>query len=381
MSGPLTGIRVIEFAGLGPGPFCGMMLADHGADIIRIARPRAPGLFDDLDRHDVLARSRRLVNVDMKTEAGMAVVRDLCRSADGIIEGYRPGVMERLGLGPERLIADNPALVYGRVTGWGQDGPLAQAAGHDINYIAINGVLHTIGRQGGKPTPPVNYVGDFGGGGMLLAFGMVAALLAVKNGAAGQVVDAAMVDGSALLAGMVWQLKGAGLWDENIGANWLDTGAHFYDSYACADGRFIALGAIEPQFYALLRQTLGVADDPAFDAQMDRAAWPALKDKVAAIIATRTRAQWCEVMEGTDICFAPILSPDEALDHPHIQARGTFIDVGGQPQPAPAPRFSGAPADPPRPTRPAGDDAAHVLAAIGYDEDRIAALLASGVVL
>lgn len=381
MSGPLTGIRIIEFAGLGPGPFCGMMLADHGADVIRIARPRPPGLFDDLDRHDVLARSRRLVNVDMKTDAGMAVVRDLCRSADGIVEGYRPGVMERLGLGPERLIADNPALVYGRVTGWGQDGPLAQAAGHDINYIAINGVLHTIGRQGGKPTPPVNYVGDFGGGGMLLAFGMVAALLAVKNGAAGQVVDAAMVDGSALLAGMVWQLKGAGLWDENTGTNWLDTGAHFYDSYVCADGKFIALGAIEPQFYALLRQTLGVADDPAFDAQMDRAAWPALKDKVAAIIANRTRAQWCEVMEGTDICFAPILSPDEALDHPHIRARGTFIDVGGQPQPAPAPRFSHAPADPPRPTRPAGDDSAHVLAAIGYDDDRIAGLLASGVVL
>ncbi|WP_088185596.1 CaiB/BaiF CoA transferase family protein [Sphingobium sp. Z007] len=381
MSGPLTGIRIIEFAGLGPGPFCGMMLADHGADVIRIARPRPPGLFDDLDRHDVLARSRRLVNVDMKTDAGMTVVRDLCRSVHGIIEGYRPGVMERLGLGPERLIADNPALVYGRVTGWGQDGPLAQAAGHDINYIAINGVLHTIGRQGGKPTPPVNYVGDFGGGGMLLAFGMVAALLAVKNGAAGQVVDAAMVDGSALLAGMVWQLKGAGLWDDDTGANWLDTGAHFYDSYACADGKFIALGAIEPQFYALLRQTLGVADDPAFDAQMDRAAWPALKDRVAAIIATRTRAQWCEVMEGTDICFAPILSPDEALDHPHIRARGTFIDVGGQPQPAPAPRFSGAPADPPRPTRPAGRDAAPVLASIGYTQDRIAALLASGVVL
>jgi alpha-methylacyl-CoA racemase len=335
MAGPLAGIRIIEFAGIGPGPFCGMMLADHGAEVVRIARPGARR-----DRTDILARGRQWREIDMKTPEGIAEARDLCRNADGIIEGYRPGVMERLGLGPEVLIGDNPKLVYGRITGWGQDGPLAHAAGHDINYIALSGVLATIGTAGAKPVPPVNYLGDFGGGGMLLAFGMVSALLAAKMGAPGQVVDAAMVDGAALLSAMTWQFRNAGMWRDEAGTNLLDGAAHFYDTYVCADGQFVAIGSIEPQFYALLRETVGVADDPAFDAQMDARQWPALKAKLAAIFASRTRDEWCAVMEGTDICFAPVLTMGEAPAHPHNAARGTFIEVDGLSQPAPAPRYS-----------------------------------------
>jgi alpha-methylacyl-CoA racemase len=348
MAGPLAGIRIIEFAGIGPGPFCGMMLADHGAEVIRIARPDPRSVVPPAT--DVLARSRSVVTIDMKSAEGIARARDLCRTADGIIEGYRPGVMERLGLGPEVLIGDNPKLVYGRITGWGQDGPLAQAAGHDINYIALAGVLHSVGTAGAKPVPPVNYLGDFGGGGMLLAFGMVSALLAVKLGGPGQVVDAAMVDGAALLSAMTWQFRNAGMWHDAPGTNLLDGAAHFYDTYVCADGRFVAIGSIEPQFYALLRDAAGVADDAAFDAQMDPRQWPALKAKLAAIFATRTRDEWCAVMEGTDICFAPVLTLGEAPAHPHNAARGTFIEVGGHTQPAPAPRYSRTPTDPPRPS-------------------------------
>lgn len=377
MTGPLAGIRIVEFEGLGPGPFAGMMLADHGAEVIRITRPNPTVLASRFAEFDVLARSRRRIAIDMKSPEGIAVVRDLCTSADGIIEGFRPGVMERLGLGPEPLLALNPALVYGRVTGWGQDGPLAQSAGHDINYIAINGVLHTIGSPGGKPVPPVNYVGDFGGGGMFLAFGMVAALLSARTHGVGQVIDAAMVDGSALLASMVWQLNNAGLWNDRTGSNWLDGAAHFYDTYECADGRYVAIGAIEPQFYAQLRTALGLGDDASFDAQMDPAGWAACKAKIAAIIVTQPRDHWTALMEGTDICFAPVLSLAEAPDHPHIAARGTFIQVSGQTQPAPAPRFSRDRAEPPRGTS-ATTDADALLTAIGYDPDRIAALRASG---
>ncbi|NIJ23348.1 CaiB/BaiF CoA transferase family protein [Sphingomonas japonica] len=379
MTGALAGIRIVEFTGIGPGPFAGMMLADHGAQVIRIVRPTTARL-PALDRFDVLARSRSVIAIDMKTPAGIAVVRDLCRCAHGVIEGYRPGVMERLGLGPDILIGDTPALVYGRITGWGQDGPLAQAAGHDINYIAINGVLHTIGRKGERPAVPVNYVGDFGGGGMLLAFGMLAALLAVRNGAPGQVVDAAMVDGSALLSGMVWQMKAAGLWRDLPQSNWLDGGAHFYDSYACADGKFVAIGAIEAPFYALLRERLGLADDPAFDAQFDPAAWDGLRDRLAAVFATRTRDEWAALLEGSDACFAPVLSLGEALAHPHIAARGTFVEVAGHTQPAPAPRFSKTPAATPSGARPAGEDVRTVLAGIGYDGDRVEALIAARIV-
>jgi alpha-methylacyl-CoA racemase len=377
--GPLAGLRIVEFEGIGPGPFAGMMLADHGAEVIRVTRPGKTRV-GGIDRTDVLARSRRVIAIDMKAPDGVALARDLCRSADGIIEGFRPGVMERLGLGPDVLIADNPRLVYGRVTGWGQDGPLAQAAGHDINYIAVSGVLHTVGRAGERPVPPVNYVGDFGGGGMMLAFGMAAALLAVARGAPGQVVDAAMTDGSALLSAMLWQMKGAGVWRDERGANWLDGGTHFYDSYECADGRHVAVGAIEPQFHALLRDKLGLADDPAFDAQTNPAAWPVLKDRLAAIFATRTRDEWCALLEGTDACVSPVLSLGEAPEHPHNAARGTFIDVDGLRQPAPAPRFSAAPPEAPTPPRAAGEDADGVLAALGYDADRVAALRSAGIV-
>jgi len=351
VTGPLAGIRIVEFAGLGPAPFAGMMLADHGAEVIRIDRPGAR-----LDPADPALRSRRSVTLDIKTAEGAAAARALCRTADGLIEGFRPGVMERLGLGPEVLLADNPKLVYGRMTGWGQDGPLAQAAGHDINYIALSGVLHTVGRAGEKPVPPINYAGDFGGGGMLLAFGMAAALVAVKGGGPGQVVDAAMTEGSSLLAGMLRWLGETGRWRDERGVNLLDGGAHFYDSYATADGKYVALGAIEPHFYALLLETLGLADNPAFQAQMDPRQWPALKDRLTEIFRTKTRDQWCALMEGTDICFAPVLSLAEAPAHPHNVARGAFVAVGDMVQPAPAPRYSATPTDAPRPPGVAGAD-------------------------
>ncbi len=373
MPGPLAGIRIVEFAGIGPGPFAAMMLGDHGAQVIRIERPGGV-----LDPRDPLSRNRTSVVLDMKTAEGKAVARDLCRSADGLIEGYRPGVMERLGLGPDVLLADNPRLVYGRMTGWGQYGPYAHAAGHDINYIALSGVLHTIGRAGERPVPPVNYVGDFGGGAMMLAFGMVSALLAVKGGGQGQVIDCAMTDGSALLAGMSWHLLAAGANIDMPGTNMLDGAAHFYDTYTCADGKWVSIGSIEPQFYALLRHHAGVADDPAFDAQHDKAGWPALKEKLAAIFATKTRDAWDAVLAGTDVCFAPVLAMREAVAHPHNVARGTFADVGGATQPMPAPRYSGTATDTPRPAPVVGADMDAVMALLGYEADRVAALRAAG---
>ncbi len=369
MAGPLAGIRIIEFAGIGPGPFCAMMLADHGAEVIRIERPG-----NVLDPRDPLSRNRTSIIIDTKTDEGKAVARDLCRTADGLIEGFRPGVMERLGLGPDVLLADNPGLVYGRMTGWGQYGPYAHAAGHDINYIALSGVLHTVGRAGERPVPPVNYVGDFGGGGMMLAFGMLAALLAVRGGAPGQVIDCAMTDGSALLAGMSWHMLAIGANADMPGTNMLDGAAHFYDTYECADGKWVSIGSIEPQFYALLRQHAGVADDPAFHAQHDRAGWPALKAKLAAIFATRTRDEWDAIMAGTDVCFAPVLSMREAPQHPHNVARHTFATIGGVTQPMPAPRYSLSSTDVPRPAPRAGDNADEVLLGLGYDSDRIDAL-------
>ncbi len=373
MTGPLAGIRIIEFAGIGPGPFCGMMLADHGADVIRIERPGGA-----LNPRDALARSRKSIVLDMKNREAVAVARDLCRSADGIIEGFRPGVLERLGLGPDVLIGDNPKLVYGRMTGWGQDGPYARAAGHDINYIALSGVLHTIGRAGERPVPPVNYIGDFGGGGMMLAFGMVAALLAVKAGGAGQVIDCAMTDGSALLAAMTYSAHAIGVHEDRAGVNRLDGGAPFYDTYACADGRFIAIGSIEPPFYALLRAKTGLDADPDFDAQYDRAMWPELKARVAAVIARKTRDEWDALMAATDVCFAPVLSLAEAPLHPHNVERGTFVEVGGSVQPGPAPRYSVTVNDAPRVPPVAGADNDAVLAELGYDAGRIAALRATG---
>jgi alpha-methylacyl-CoA racemase len=351
MPGPLAGIRIIELAGIGPGPFCGMMLADHGAEVIRVDRP-GPGADPRSptarNASDPLLRSRTTMYLDLKSPDDIAKLRDLVKTADGLIEGFRPGVMERLGLGPDVLLGDNPKLVYGRMTGWGQGGPYAAAAGHDINYIALSGVLGALGRSGEKPTPPINLVGDFGGGAMMLAFGMVSALLGVKNGAPGQVVDCAMTDGSALLMSMMWGFRATGLWNDERGANLLDTGAPFYDTYETADGKFVAIGSIEPQFYALLREKLGIASDPLFDAQFDRAQWAAQKERLAAIFNSKTRDEWCEAMEATDVCFAPVLDWSEVAAHPHNTARGTFIEVNGVTQPAPAPRYSATPCDPPR---------------------------------
>ncbi|WP_066824289.1 CaiB/BaiF CoA transferase family protein [Sphingomonas mali] len=343
MPGPLAGICIIELAGIGPGPFCGMMLADHGADVIRIDRPGTQP-----NPRDPLLRSRTTMQLDLKSAEDIAKLRDLVKTADGLIEGFRPGVTERLGIGPDVLLADNPKLVYGRMTGWGQTGPYAAAAGHDINYIALSGALGAIGRAGEKPTPPINLVGDFGGGAMMLAFGMVSALLGVKNGAPGQVVDCAMTDGSALLMAMMWGFRAQGMWSDTRGTNMLDTGAPFYDTYETSDGGFVAIGSIEPQFYALLRETLDIADDVLFDAQYDRAQWPAQKARLTDIFKSRTRDEWCALMEATDICFAPVLGFGEAVTHPHNRERGTFIEVGGVLQPAPAPRYSATPCDPPR---------------------------------
>ena len=346
MAGVLDGITVLEFAGIGPAPFAAMMLADHGARVIRIERPGVVGRFGDSGNRDILNRSRERIQLDMKDPAAIAQIRDMVRRADAIVEGFRPGVMERLGLGPEVLLADNPKLVFGRMTGWGQDGPKAPLAGHDINYIALSGALHSYGRAGEKPTPPVNAVGDFGGGGMMLAFGVVAALLSARTTGTGQVVDCAMVDGAAILSAMTYSFLGNGMWNDERGTNMLDTGAHFYDTYETSDGKWISLGSIEPQFYALLLDRAGLKNDPGFLAQHDRANWGALKDRLTALFLTRTRDEWCTLMEDSDICFAPVLSLREAPEHPHNAARGTFIDEGGMVQPAPAPRFSATPAPP-----------------------------------
>lgn len=334
MSGPLAGVRVVEMAGLGPGPFCAMLLADLGADVLRIAREGTP-----IDAQDITTRSRPQLNLDLRSAEGQAAALDLIGRADLLIEGFRPGVMERLGLGPEPCLARNARLIYGRMTGWGQTGPLAHAAGHDINYIALSGALHAIGRAGEAPVPPLNYIGDFGGGGMLLAVGLLAALHEAKSSGQGQVIDAAMTDGSALLSAFMYGYKAKGQWSNQRGENLLDSGAHFYDSYACADGKYVAIGAIEPQFYALLRERCGI-QDPLFDGQMDTARWPLLKLRLADVFRTRTRAEWCALLEGSDACFAPVLDWDEAPEHPHNQARGTFVRAHEVMQPAPAPRFS-----------------------------------------
>jgi alpha-methylacyl-CoA racemase len=374
-AGALAGVKIIEFAGIGPGPFCAMMLADHGAQVIRIDR-----LGTMVPPGDVLSRSRRTIMLDLKKAEGQAIARKLCADADGLIEGFRPGVMERLGLGPEALLADNPALVYGRMTGWGQYGPYAQSAGHDLNYIALSGVLHGIGRAGAPPVPPMNYVGDFGGGGMMLAFGIVSALLAVKNGAPGQVIDCAMTDGSAMISAMTWAVRNAGAYTDARGANMLDGAAHFYDSYACADGHSISIGSIEPQFYALLRQKLGLDSDNDFDDQHDKTRWPQLKQKLAALFRTRTRDEWCALLEMTDVCFAPVLALEEAPHHPHNVARETFITVGGHTHPAPAPRFSVTSPPEPEALASSGADTDSLLAALGYEAKAIADLRAAHVI-
>lgn len=381
MAGPLDGVRIVEFAGIGPGPFCGMMLADHGAEVIRIDRVSGGlGGSQPGPSKDVLARGRKSIALDLKSGEGVALARKLCASADGIIEGFRPGVMERLGLGPDELLAENPRLVYGRMTGWGQTGPYAPYAGHDINYIALAGALAHFGRAGEKPTPPVNLVGDFGGGGMMLAFGMVSALLAVTNGAKGQVIDAAMTDGTAVLMGMIHGMKNMGEWSEDLGVNMLDTGAHFYDTYETADGKFISIGSIEPQFYAELRRAAGLADDLDFDAQHDRQEWAALKAKLTAVFRTKSRAEWDALMEHTDICYAPVLTMSEAAEHPHNMARGTFVEVGGYVQPAPAPRYSVTANPLPTAAPMPGDQTDAILTELGIDPAEREALRAAGTI-
>ncbi|MBI5260782.1 MAG: CoA transferase [Bradyrhizobium sp.] len=335
-SGPLAGFRIVEFAGIGPGPFACMMLADMGAEVVTLDRIGAAK-----NMKSVAGRGRKVIELDLKDKAAVAQVLDLLAQADALIEGFRPGVMERLGLGPDVVLARNPKLVYGRMTGWGQEGPLANAAGHDINYISITGALAAIGTRE-KPVPPLNLVGDFGGGALYLVVGVLAALLEASKSGKGQVVDTAMCDGAASLISMFFDLAAAGRWTEQRESNFLDGGAHFYGVYECACGNFISIGSIEPQFYALLRQHAGLAD-PAFDAQMDPKAWSSLREKLTAVFKSKTREEWCRIMEGTDICFAPVLTMSEATKHPHMVARNVFIERHGIKQPAPAPRFSRTP--------------------------------------
>ena len=381
MAGPLSGVRVLELAGIGPGPYAAMVLSDMGAEVVRIDRAtQVPASPPERPPVDVLGRGRRSVGVDLKSPEGVEAVLRLVASADALIEGFRPGVTERLGLGPDMCLERNPRLVYGRMTGWGQDGPYASAAGHDINYIALAGALEGIGRAGAPPTPPLNLVGDFGGGGLLLAFGIACGLFEATRSGQGQVIDAAMIDGAANLMSMFFGFKAMGVWSPERGTNLLDTGAHFYDVYECADGRYVSIGSIEPQFYAELLKRTGLDGDPDLAAQMDRSRWPVLKAKLAEVFRSRIRDEWCEEMEGTDVCFAPVLSMDEAPSHPHNVARGTFETRDGVVQPAPAPRFSrtepaiaGPPAHP-------GQHTDDILADWGFAEADIAKLRETGAV-
>lgn len=370
--GPLEGVKIVEIAGIGPGPFAAMMLADMGAEVLRVDRTGAVA-----ERHgvpgDLLNRGRRSVAVDLKHPEGVATVLRLVERSDALMEGFRPGVMERLGLGPDVCLERNPRLVYGRMTGWGQEGPLASAAGHDINYIALAGALHPIGRKGERPLPPLNLVGDFGGGGLMLAFGVVCALVERQRSGKGQVVDAAMVDGAAALMTMMHGFRHSGFWSDEQGTNLLDTGAHFYDTYETKDGRYVAIGSIEPQFYAELLEKTGLAGEE-LPRQMDRGQWPAMKERLTAVFKQKTRDEWCELMEGSDVCFAPVLTMGEAYEHPHNQARGTFPDAFGMQQPGPAPRFSrtrpeiqGPPAHP-------GQHTEEALAAWGFSAEEITKL-------
>lgn len=379
MSGPLSGCRIVEIAGIGPGPFAAMLLADMGAEVVRIDRPQSVRTGATAPNLDVLQRSRRSVAIDLKHPDGAAAVLALVERADALLEGFRPGVMERLGLGPDQCLARNPALVYGRMTGWGQDGPLARRAGHDIDYIALAGALAHFARDGEAPVPPMNLVGDFGGGGMFLAFGTVCAMLEARRSGCGQVVDAAMIDGTAALMAMFRGFAAMGLFDEQRpGRNLLDTGAHFYDVYRCSDGRWLAIGAIEPQFYAELLERLGLADAPGLAPQMDSSSWPSMKARISSVVSTRTRDEWAAVFADSDACVAPVLTLGEAPSHPHHVARGTFTEVAGVIQHAPAPRFSRSVPDQPTPPARAGEHTREVLGSWGLDRASIEALLASG---
>ena len=383
--GPLSGLKVIELASIGPGPYCAMLLADLGAEIVRVERAAARP--NDPPPHDSLLRNRRSIALNFKNPQAVELVLRLVEKADVLIEGYRPGVTERLGLGPEVCLARNPRLVYGRITGWGQDGPLAKVAGHDINYISLTGALHLIGLPGGKPVPPINLVGDMGGGGLLLAFGVLAAVLESRQSGRGQVVDAAMVDGAISMMGVFFAARAAhsdALWRDETGNNTLTGAAPWYDTYLTKDGRYIAVGAIEPQFYELLLTKLGL--DPrrwralGFPAQDEatRAAWPELRTALATAFASRTREEWCRIFEGSDACVSPVLSMDEAVRHPHNVARKAYVTVGGLVQNAPAPRYSRTPPAPVRPPRPAGADTEEVLRELGYSAADLAQLRSGG---
>ena len=372
--GPLTGLKIVEFAGIGPGPFCGMLLSDLGADVVRIDR-KGQGRSSP---SDITSRGRRSVGLDLKSPEAIEACLKLMESADAVFEGFRPGVMERLGLGPDIACARNPKLVYGRMTGWGQFGPYAKAAGHDMNYIAITGALHATGTRD-KPIPPLNLVGDFGGGALYLAFGLMAGIIQARETGKGQVIDCAMSDGAASLMSMFYGFKAAGMWREERRANLLDGGAHFYDTYQCSDGKWVSIGSIEPQFYALLLEKTGITD-PAFAAQMDRNSWDALRDKLAEVMKQKTQAEWCLIMEGTDVCFGPVLDLDEAPKHPHNVARQTFVELGGVTQPAPAPRFSVTPGAIQGPPPAVGAHDQEALSDWGFTGVEIAALQAVGAI-
>lgn len=379
--GPLHGLKVIELASIGPGPMCSMLLADLGADVVRVDRTEPSGLGVPMARkHDINGRNRRSVALDLKSPLGRDTVLKLVDGADILIEGFRPGVAERLGLGPADCQARNPRLVYGRMTGFGQSGPLADAAGHDLNYIALTGALHAIGPRGGKPVPPLNLVGDYGGGALYLAFGLMAAVFERSRSGRGQVVDAAMVDGAGSLLGIFYGMQASGTWSAQRGTNLLDGGAPFYDTYETADGRWISLGPLEPKFFAEFTQLSGL--DPRFVAcQYDRSQWPAMRDAITTLIKSRTRDQWCAVLEGSDACFAPVLDFAEAPQHPHAVARQGFVTIDGVPQPAPAPRFDRSQPELPRAAPQVGQHTREVLAEAGIEAAAIDALLAAGVAI
>ncbi len=381
MSGPLTGLKVIELAGIGPAPMAAMMLSDMGAEVIRVDRLTASGLGIPMPKKfNFLGRGRKSIAVDLKNPDGIETLLDLIDKADIVIEGFRPGVMERLGMGPDVCLERNPKLVFGRVTGWGQEGPLSKSAGHDLNYIALSGALHAIGRSNDEPpTPPLNLVGDFGGGTMFIVVGILAALHEVKNSGKGQVVDAGMVDGALSLMTSIYGMNAGGAQSDERASNILDSGAHFYNTYETRDGKYVSIGSIETKFYAMLLEKLGL-DPDSLPPQMERESWPAMKEKFKEIFLTKTRDEWCALMENTDICFAPVLSLAEAPDYAHNKERGSFVDVEGVMHPAPAPRFSATPSSIKSPTPPTGVHTDEVLADWGISADKVAALKASGAI-
>jgi alpha-methylacyl-CoA racemase len=378
--GTLSGYKIVEFAGIGPAPMCAMLLADMGADVLRIDRAEDAALGVALEtKYSLLSRGRKSVAIDLKKPEGVAAAMKLIEKADALLEGFRPQVMERLGLGPDECLKRNPRLIYGRMTGWGQEGPLAHAAGHDINYIALSGVLASIGRRGEAPVPPLNLVGDFGGGGLYLALGVVAGLLEAQKSGKGQVVDSAMVDGAASLLTAIYGMHASGMWSDKRGENILDTGAHFYDVYETKDGQYVSIGSIEAKFYAELLKRSGL-EGQEMPRQMDRKAWPDLKEKFSALFKAKTRDEWCKIMEGSDICFAPVLSMAEAPNHPHNQERGTFVEVEGVVQPGPAPRFSRTPSKIQRPPAKPGEHTEEALREWGFSAADLDKLRGAGAI-